>query len=477
MNIAEMRARQVEIEARLAEIHAESPESALTEERQTEWDNLETELAPLSENLTKAEARVARVATLAKNERSTEKPAERKAPEFHKTQTQQELYDLGELRAMSYSGEDFLSKVRDNAHRAIERAEYGVAGRKDVSKEDAQGHAEMLLDTVDNKANDLAKRFLLTGSEEYRNGFVKVMMHGSDAMCTNEERQALIRAQALGTDNAGGYAVPFQLDPTVILTNAGVTNPIRDLARVVQIVGKQWQGVTTAGVSVSRAAEGAEVGDNSFTLAQPTVSTNRVQGFVPFNIEIDLAWGALMSEITNVLSDAKAQEEDSFITGDGTGTNPQGIAAGLSGTVTAGGTASFAAADIYNLHAALDPRWESKASFLAHKAIYNKVRQFDTSGGAQLWAHIGDGRPNGLMGYSSTNASAMASTLTTGNKIMILGDFSNFLIVDRIGMTVELVPHLLGSNRRPTGQRGVYAVWMNNSKILVPGAFETLVTG
>jgi HK97 family phage major capsid protein len=57
---------------------------------------------------------------------------------------------------------------------------------------------------------------------------------------------------------------------------------------------------------------------------------------------------------------------------------------------------------------------------------------------------------------------------------MIFGDFKQFLIVDRIGMTVEMVPHVLGANRRPTGQRGVYAVWMNNSKILVPDAFRRL---
>lgn len=472
MNLEEMRSRLAEIEARLAEIHAEAGDAALTEERQTEWDGIESEHGELKGSIEAAERRQATVRSFAQKPKQTE----RQAPAVHVQKTEAEVFDLDEIRSMSYSGDDFLAKVRDNAHRAIERGTYGVGTFRGVSKEDAQGQAEFLLDNKDNQANDLAKRYLLTGSQEYANAFTKVMRYGNDSMCTNEERQALVRAQALGTDNAGGYAVPFQLDPTVILTNAGVTNPIRDLARVEQIVGKQWQGVTTAGVTVSRAAEGAEVGDNSFTLGQPTVSTNRVQGFVPFNIEIDLAWGALMSEITRVLSDAKASEEDSFITGDGTGTNPQGIT-NLSGTVTAAGTASFAAADVYSLHAAIDPRWEANASFLAHKAIYNKVRQFDTSGGAQLWAHIGDGRPNGLMGYPASGASAMPSTLTTGNKIMIAGDFSQFLIVDRIGMTVELVPHLLGSNRRPVGQRGVYAVWMNNSKVLVPGAFEVLVTG
>jgi predicted phage gp36 major capsid-like protein len=44
-------------------------------------------------------------------------------------------------------------------------------------------------------------------------------------------------------------------------------------------------------------------------------------------------------------------------------------------------------------------------------------------------------------------------------------------------MDVELVPHLFGTNRRPTGQRGIFAMWRNNSAVLVPAAFRRLVTG
>jgi hypothetical protein len=40
------------------------------------------------------------------------------------------------------------------------------------------------------------------------------------------------------------------------------------------------------------------------------------------------------------------------------------------------------------------------------------------------------------------------------------------VIVDRLGSTLELVPHLVGSNRRPTGQRGAL-LW-------VPQAFRLL---
>lgn len=468
----ELVARQAEIEARLAELGEGDETRDLSDDENEEFDSLTSERADVIKRQERIAKRMEVLKGLADNG-STERGHDR-APAFHRDRG--DIYDLAEIRKESYSSDDFLAKVEDNARRAIESAKYGA---KDKSA--AQERVSDLLDDVDTEDRQLAKRLLLTGSPEYERAFAKVLRHGSDALCTPEERAALVRTasvpQALGTDNKGGYAVPFQLDPTVILTNAGVVNPIREMARVEQIVGKEWQGVTSSGSTVTRGPEAGEAPDSGFTLAQPTVRTNRVQGFVAFNIEVDLSWNALRSEITRMLVDGKANEEDSFITGDGsTGQQPGGILGSLSGnTVDTASVNAFAPADVYALEASLDPRWEKNAQWLAHKTVYHKIRQFDTAGGAQFWAHIGDGQPARLLDYVDRRSSAMPAYATvTGTKLMMFGDFSQFLIVDRIGMTVELIPNLLGANGRPTGQRGVYAVWMNNSKILVPSAFKVL---
>jgi HK97 family phage major capsid protein len=198
-----------------------------------------------------------------------------------------------------------------------------------------------------------------------------------------------------------------------------------------------------------------------------------------------------------MLVDAKGAEETSFTTGAGTGLNtpPQGINGGLGSgqnVLTSGAVDTFNAtsdanalqviADLYRLEEALDARWEPNAHFLAHKSVYNTIRQVDRAGGANLWTSIGDGTPARLMDYPNhrstalpTVTSAAAGTANAANStLMIFGDFKQFLIVDRIGMNVEMVPLVMGANRRPTGQRGVYAVWMNNSKILIPDAFRRL---
>ena len=57
----------------------------------------------------------------------------------------------------------------------------------------------------------------------------------------------------------------------------------------------------------------------------------------------------------------------------------------------------------------------------------------------------------------------------SGSTVATLGDFSYFAIVDRVGLNIEFIPHLFGgSNRYPTGQRGLYMYWRTSSQVLSP---------
>ena len=63
---------------------------------------------------------------------------------------------------------------------------------------------------------------------------------------------------------------------------------------------------------------------------------------------------------------------------------------------------------------------------------------------------------------------------TEDNHILVVGNFANYYIVDRIGMTVEYIPHLFGANNRPTGQRGWYAYCRVGADSVNDGAFRVL---
>lgn len=465
LTVEERVARQSEIRARLTEIDTEHSGAALPEDIRAEWDQLNAEHDEHDVAIRDAQARADRIRALADKPGTVERGAESRTTTGRRTV--ENIYDLAEVRRQARSLDELPQLYRDNAMRAIESARFPGAG----NREDAQRNVERLLDTVDDKEGTLARRILVTGSPVYERAFGKYCKALSTNGLSAEEQRAL----AIGAGSTGGFAVPFQLDPTVILTSNGSTNPLRQISRVEQIVGKEWQGITSAGVTVSRAAEAAQASDNSPTLAQPAVKAERVQGFIPFSIEVDQDWTALQSEMTKLLADAKDTEEaTSFVTGDGVSPNANGLIATLnaSSNVVAN---TFSVGGIYALEDALPDRFLDNARFLAHRSIYNLARQFDTAGGANLWVRLGEGLPPELIGYPAHKTSAMADgTLTVGDRYLLLGDFRNFLIVDRVGMTVDVIPHLFGANQRPTGQRGLYAFWRNNSKILTDNAFRVL---
>jgi predicted phage gp36 major capsid-like protein len=55
---------------------------------------------------------------------------------------------------------------------------------------------------------------------------------------------------------------------------------------------------------------------------------------------------------------------------------------------------------------------------------------------------------------------------------VLSGDFQQFAIVDRLGTTIEIVPQLLGTAHRPTGQRGFLMHYRSSSDVLIPDAFR-----
>ncbi len=128
---------------------------------------------------------------------------------------------------------------------------------------------------------------------------------------------------------------------------------------------------------------------------------------------------------------------------------------------------------------ALPARYRANASWVANRAIYNLVRQMDTSGGAQMWERIGADVPAMLLGRPALEAEdmdgAFSATATANNYVLAYGDLSNYVIADRVGMTVEFIPHLFATgNNRPSGSRGWYAYYRVGADVVNDGALRLL---
>lgn len=92
------------------------------------------------------------------------------------------------------------------------------------------------------------------------------------------------------------------------------------------------------------------------------------------------------------------------------------------------------------------------------------------------WKGVGD-RGGDFLGRPKAELSTVVSTTTTASKIMIGGDLkTGYRIVDRIGGTIEIIPHLFGAaqGQLPTGQRGAYFYWRVGGGVVAPNALRYL---
>lgn len=331
------------------------------------------------------------------------------------------------------------------------------------------------------------------GSEAYERAFAKLVANPTqghlewtadegDAYRAVAAVQAEQRAMST-TDTGGGYLIPLTLDPAVMLTSSGSINPLRQISRVVQTVTDTWQGVTSAGVTAEWTAEAAEVADASPTLGSPSIPVYKGDAFVPFSFEVQGDAVNFMQELGKLLVDGAEQlNATAYTTGSGSG-QPKGIITSLVGSagtvplITPGTPETLLAGDVYALQNALPPRFQPNASWTANLSIINTLRQFETTNGALKFPGL-QSNPPSLLGrtmYENSNQDGTFDAAATANNYLLLyGAFENFVIVDRIGSTLELVPHLVGANRRPTGQRGALLWFRTGSDVVVPQAFRLL---
>lgn len=387
-------------------------------------------------------------------------------------------WNTSEVR-MGQSPEALGQEFRARALSAIEQ----MPGASDRIRSAA---TEILEHKVDN-SDKLARQIVLTSSPAYLRAWSKMARAGAGgANLTESEARALhevenFRAMSL-TDNAGGYLVPFQLDPTVIITSDGKRNDIRTKARQVVATGDVWHGVSAAEVSWSYDAEASEVSDDAPTFAQPTIPIHTARGFVPISLEAYQDAANVTTEVGRLLAMGKnTLEATAFATGSGTG-QPTGIVTALAGTsseINAATDDTFAIADVRSVYNALPARYRMNASWLANNSIYTLIRAFDTSGGGGFWANLNGDRPEQLLGKDILEAEAMDGSITTSgavnNYALVFGDFENYVIADRIGMSVEFIPHLFHTgNNRPSGQRGWFATVRHGADSVNDGAFRLL---
>jgi HK97 family phage major capsid protein len=316
----------------------------------------------------------------------------------------------------------------------------------------------------------IAQHILMTGSPEYHEDFARFM-----------QDPVGYRGTALTlTDANGGYLVPFTLDPTVILTNDGSDNPFRQISRIETTATDNWNGVTSGGVTAEWLAEATEAAEAGPTFGNIQITPAKAFAEITASYEI-LQDSNFAAQLPRLIQDAKDRlEATAFATG---ATAPKGIITAVAAVTTsrvspttAGAFTSASAADVYKVITALPPRHRSRSKWVANFATYNIIRQMDTSGGSSFWSNFaGPLNPETLLGLGVYESSAMTATVTTGSNILLAGDFSEYIIVDRVGMSMSYDPNVRSSaNMRHTGQGQFTAFWRVGAGVGSVNAFRVL---
>jgi HK97 family phage major capsid protein len=469
-----IRTRQSVIKTDLEALEAlEEPgeeESLRTDALLQEWDELVTELEPLAER----ERKIAAVRAAMTDDGNRERGAST---------------DVAGAGG-SGSGPDLVTRTKRDPFANLEQARNGVmpdtevrnrakdvvemyAARSDhwgLAQEGAEQATRLIEKGGVAFGTAVARQMLTTGTPEYLAAFESYL---------NDPGGYASRAALSLTPANGGYLVPFTLDPTIILTNAGSANPYRQFATVKTTATNDWNGVTSAGVTAEWTGEGVEAADATPTVGQLKITPQKADAYLFGSFEV-LGDSDFAAQLPDLLADAKDRlEETGFAVGSGTlqpwGIMTRGTSQNRAGTAAAGPVAQ----DVYALMAALPARFRGPRAqnvWVGNLNVLNSLRNVPAFTGATTSIVNDNGPIPTILGKPFLESTSVLGTYTTGNKVLAFMDARQYFIVDRVGMSVVYDPVVLGSNRRPTGQGAWYAFWRVGADVSTATAVRTFAT-
>ena len=291
---------------------------------------------------------------------------------------------------------------------------------------------------------------------DYRAVFERAIRHGVAAL-SDEERTVLqrhrpevtpeMRAQAVGTDSAGGYIVPEGFSGEIDRAMAA-WGPMWD-ANIVRELNTTsgnplpWPTLDDTANTGELKAENAAVTDDGSdatfgvkTFGAYVYSTKMLK--VPMELLADSAFD-FEGLINDLFAERLGRLANSVLTtGDGS-SKPQGIVAGAAVGKTAAGAAAVTADEIIDTLHSVDPAYRSspKCRWQFNDSTLSYIRKLKDGQGNYLW-QMGDvrtGEPDTLLAHPYSINQAMAD-IGTGNKPILFGDHSRYVVRKVKGFTV-----------------------------------------
>ncbi|MAU40979.1 MAG: phage major capsid protein [Kordiimonas sp.] len=335
-------------------------------------------------------------------------------------------------------------------------AEYDQIGER-IQREERLARANAALESGDARAPEQVDSEAEGRAEvkptEYRETFAKAIKHGMSAL-SQEERQQMadhlasvpqeIRAQATGTDAAGGYTVPTELLATIEKSMAAwgpmLDGGVIDLMQTDSGNPIELPTVDDTANGTELVAENAAVTDDGSgdivfgqkSLGAYLCGSKMVR--VPIQLLTDSAYN--IDRLVSELFGERLSRGANKVLTTGTGSSqPAGIVTGSAAGTTAAATAAITSDEILDLIHSVDPAYRDAPTcrLMFNDDTLKAIRKLKDGNGNYLWqlGNIQSGEPNLIAGYRYSVNQAMDS-LAAAKKVVLFGDMKKYL-VRRVG--------------------------------------------
>lgn len=374
-----------------------------------------------------------------------------------------ELLDKADAEGRSLTAEeeqtfDRMGADVEGIQKDIERRER-VAGLK--------FHQEIAAEATSSPLGDGEARGEGTASEEYRSAFFAGLRKGFVGLTPEEKRDL-----SVGTDSAGGYTVPDDLEAQVY-EYGRFQGAISQFATTLNTTGGNPLAIPTVS---AYGTSGWTAEANAFTESDPTfgqVSLSAYKGTHIAQVSEELLSDSAVDIeglITRIMGEnLVALEESAFAVGDGSG-KPTGLTAASGGTSagkTAASTSAVTADELVDLFHSVSPVYRSRPGcvWLAADSTIAAIRKLKTgvSGdNTYLWQPgLLAGQPDTLLGkpiYAHPNM----PTIAAGAKVIEFGDMAAYYIRRAGGLSIQRLNELYAAS----GQVGFRAFARVDAKLV-----------
>lgn len=352
-----------------------------------------------------------------------------------------------EARAKGDSATDYDKQFdRAAADEAVLERQIAAMERIEADEKRAAGNHLEDMERRGEMPNDNGKK------HEYRDAFAqffKFGYNGLDAeqrsiLKTGFKNMAESRAQST-TAAAGGYLIAPEYLPEL-------ERALKDYSGVMQVArivptstgaNMPWPTVDGTSRKATIVAENAASTPTDFTFGQKTLDAFMYRDMAAASLELvqDSAFdiGAFIQESFG--ESFGRGLNDHFTVGTGSG-QPNGLVTASTAGKTAALTSAFTRSEIVDLVHSVDSgyRRSMKCGFMFHDLVLAAIKKLaiGASDATPLWqVSMREGEPDKLEGFPYWVNNDMSSAFTTGQKLILFGDYNKYIVRQVLGITIR----------------------------------------